>query len=91
MAEFNIYIYMTVNYIFYIIALENKSETEITGLEYYISKKYNRPDEDMDETWFPDGESSFELSKVIDKMIKKVDDGQGEISEKLNELKNSVT
>lgn len=32
------------NYIFYIIALEKKNETDYTGLEYYISQKYNLPD-----------------------------------------------
>lgn len=48
-------------------------------MEYYISQKYNQPDEDMDETWFPDGEGSFELTKVVDKMIKKLDEGESKM------------
>ena len=54
------------NYIFYIIALEKKDSTDYTGLEYYISQKYDLPDEQMDVSWIPDGEeSTFETDAAI--------------------------
>lgn len=43
------------NYIFYIISLQEKNQTDYTGIEYYISQKYNLPDEQMDVTWIPNG------------------------------------
>lgn len=50
--------------------MEKKSETDYTGLEYYISQKYNLPDEEMDVTWIPDGEEvTFEKDKVLEEMI----------------------
>lgn len=62
------------NYIFYIIALEKKNETDYTGLEYYISQKYDLPDEEMDVTWIPDGEESkFEKEKFISQLLKQMD------------------
>lgn len=64
------------NYIFYIIALEKKNETEYTGLEYYISQKYNLPDEQMDVSWIPDGEeTTFETDAAIESLLaKKLED-----------------
>ncbi|CAM6001410.1 unnamed protein product [Sphagnum balticum] len=46
------------NYIFYIYVLERKSETDYTGLEYYIRLQYYKPDEEMEVKWIPNqGES----------------------------------
>ena len=36
------------NYIFYIYVLEQKDETDYTGLEYYIRQQYYRSDEEME-------------------------------------------
>lgn len=41
------------NYVFFIYSLEKKSPTDYSGLEYYISTRYNRPDEDIDISWVP--------------------------------------
>ena len=63
------------NYIFYIIALEKKDQTDYTGLEYYISQKYNLPNEQMDVSWIPDGEESqFETDAAIQSMSKKLEE-----------------
>ena len=61
------------NYIFYIIALEKKDDTEYSGLEYEINEKYNLPDEEMDVSWIPDGEErSFETDAAIEGLSKKM-------------------
>lgn len=36
--------------------LEVKDSNDYTGLEYYISTRYNRPDEEVDINWVPAGE-----------------------------------
>ncbi len=41
---------------FYIYTLRKKSPTDFTGLEYDITKKYNRPDEEIDVSWVPLGD-----------------------------------
>lgn len=50
------------NYIFYILVLERKDETDYTGLEYYIKLQYNLPDEEMEVRWIPNkGQSEFDV------------------------------
>ena len=78
------------NYIFYIITLDNKNPTDYTGLEYYISQKYNLPDNDMDVDWIPDGEKAFELLKALDKMGKRLDDRRAKVERSSDELKQKI-
>ena len=50
------------NYVFYIYVLEQKDETDYTGLEYYIRQQYYKSDEEMEVKWIPNkGESEFDV------------------------------
>jgi len=54
------------NYVFYIYSLEKKSSNDYTGLEYYISTRYNRPDEEVDVDWVPSGDQvEFDSAKKL--------------------------
>mgnify|MGYP003692261981 CR=1 FL=1 len=60
---------------FFIYSLELKDETDYTGLEYSITNKYNRSDEEMDVSWIPMGdEEEFDSAAKVDQLMKKMNE-----------------
>lgn len=75
------------NYVFYIYSLEKKSSNDYTGLEYYISTRYNRPDEEVDVDWVPSGDQvEFDSAKKLKEMIQKVDENNKLIGENISQI-----
>lgn len=72
---------------FYIYSLEKKSSNDYTGLEYYISTRYNRPDEEVDVDWVPSGDQvEFDSAKKLKEMIQKVDENNKLIGEIISQI-----
>jgi hypothetical protein len=70
------------NYVFYIYSLEKKSQTDYTGLEYYISTRYNRPDEEVDISWVPlADDAEFDSTQKLKDLIALVSDQNAKITD----------
>lgn len=79
------------NYVFYIYSLEKKSSNDYTGLEYYISTRYNRPDEEVDVDWVPSGDQvEFDSAKKLKDMIQIVDNNNKLIGESMAQIEERI-
>jgi hypothetical protein len=77
--------------VFYIYSLEKKSSNDYTGLEYYISTRYNRPDEEVDVDWVPSGDQvEFDSAEKLKELIEKVDLHSESIREKISEIDDKI-
>ena len=78
--------------------LEVKDSNDYTGLEYYISTRYNRPDEQVDVGWVPHGDKAeFDSSEKLKSLIerfgaqnKAITNNIQEIEDKINEFNELV-
>lgn len=60
-------------------------------MEYYISQKYNLPDEEMDVTWIPNGEeSSFEKEPFAQEMVDNLNAALEENAESVSSLNAKI-
>ncbi len=79
------------NYVFYIYSLEKKSSNDYTGLEYYISTRYNRPDEEVDVDLVPSGDQvEFDSAKKLKDMIQIVDNNNKLIGESMAQIEERI-
>lgn len=79
------------NYVFYIYSLEKKSSNDYTGLEYYISTRYNRPDEEVDVDWVPSGDQvEFDSAKKLKDMIQFVENNNKLIGESMAQIEERI-
>lgn len=79
------------NYVFYIYSLEKKSSNDYTGLEYYISTRYNRPDEEVDVDWVPSGDQvEFDSAKKLKDMIQIVENNNKLIGENMTQIEERI-
>lgn len=54
--------------------MEKKSSNDYTGLEYYISTRYNKPDEEVDVDWVPSGDQvEFDSAEKLKEIIQQVE------------------
>ena len=75
--------------------LEQKDETDYTGLEYYIRQQYYKSDEEMEVKWIPNkGESEFAveseaqaLSDELKVKLEETAEKAGALEESINEFK----
>ncbi len=76
---------------FYIYSLEKKPPTDYTGLEYYISTKYNKSDEEVDVEWVPTGDAvEFDSAEKLKELIEKVEGQNSKLREDLAKLDEKI-
>lgn len=76
---------------FYIYSLEKKSPTDYTGLEYYISTRYNRPDEEVDVEWVPTGDAEeFDSAEKLKELIEKVEGQNAKLGEDISKIEEKI-
>lgn len=58
---------------FFIYFLNEKSPTDYSGMEYFITTQYNKPEEEMQIEWVPVGEpSEFDCKAKLEELTEEI-------------------